>query len=175
MSYILSLIFIILQIPMVLFDFNKDSEISSWVIVNDAVMSGLSNGNFRLNSQGHGVYAGKVSLENNGGFSSLRYRLDSKNIKGYTKAVLKIKGDGKKYQFRVKSTPNERHSYMAIVETTNEWQTIEISLADMYPVFRGTKLTIPNFPVKTIEELAFLIGNKKAESFQLEIDSIFLK
>ena len=45
----------------------------------------------------------------------------------------------------------------------------------MSPAFRGNKLNIPNYPAETVEELAFLIGNKKAESFQLEIDSITLE
>jgi len=161
--------------PLVLFDFNTKSDISNWKIVNDVVMGGRSKGNFQLNADGHGVFSGKVSLENNGGFSSLRYRFDTKKVTGYTKAILKLKGDGKKYQFRTKSNVYDRHSYISIIDTTGKWQIIEISLATMYPAFRGTKLDIPNYPTDTLGEIAFLIGNKKAESFQLEIDSIILE
>jgi hypothetical protein len=42
----------------------------------------------------------------------------------------------------------------------------------MYPAFRGRKLSISNFDQDQIEELAFLIGNKKAQEFKLEIKSI---
>ena len=45
----------------------------------------------------------------------------------------------------------------------------------MYPAFRGRKLNIGNYPGKQMEMIAFLIGNKNAESFILEIDSIILK
>ena len=45
----------------------------------------------------------------------------------------------------------------------------------MYRAFRGNKLNIPNYPIITLEEIAFLIANKKEESFQLEIDSIILE
>ena len=45
----------------------------------------------------------------------------------------------------------------------------------MYPTFRGKKLDISNYNVDNIEEIAFLIANKKAEDFKLEIDSIVLK
>ena len=45
----------------------------------------------------------------------------------------------------------------------------------MYPAFRGRKLNAENYPGKQMEMMAFLIGNKKAESFQLEIESIELK
>ena len=43
------------------------------------------------------------------------------------------------------------------------------------PAFRGRTLNYPNFDKTTIEELAFLIGNKKAEDFKLIIDSITLE
>ena len=160
---------------MKLFDFNTKSDISNWTIVDDVVMGGRSNGSFKLNKDGQGVFSGDVSLENNGGFSSLRYRFNTKTIKGYTKAILKIKGDGKSYQFRIKTSAFDRHSYSATFQTNGAYQKIEISLAAMSPAFRGNKLNIPNYPAETVEELAFLIGNKKAESFQLEIDSITLE
>ncbi|WP_286938426.1 MULTISPECIES: hypothetical protein [unclassified Algoriphagus] len=40
--------------------------------------------------------------------------------------------------------------------------------------FRGRDLNMENFPGDQVEEIAFLIGNKKAESFKLEIDYIKL-
>ena len=45
----------------------------------------------------------------------------------------------------------------------------------MYPAFRGRNLNMGNFSSETIEELAFLIGNKKKEYFKLEIDKIYLE
>ena len=45
----------------------------------------------------------------------------------------------------------------------------------MFPAFRGNTLNIPNYPIKVLAEITFLIANKKAESFQLEIDSIVLE
>ena len=159
---------------MTLFDFNTKSDITDWVVVDDVVMGGRSNGNFRINIEGHGEYSGIVSLENNGGFSSLRYRFDAKNVKGYSKALLTLKGDGKSFQFRTKSTVEHRHSYIYKFKTSGKWETIEISLKGMYPTFRGTTLNIPNYPVETLGQIAFLIGNKKGENFELQIDTIVL-
>ena len=45
----------------------------------------------------------------------------------------------------------------------------------MYPAFRGRTLDIGNYDSDSIEEIAFLIGNKKAEDFILQIDSITLQ
>ena len=45
----------------------------------------------------------------------------------------------------------------------------------MEPAFRGYKLDQPNFDGLQMEEIAFLIGNKKEQSFKLFIDSIILE
>ena len=42
----------------------------------------------------------------------------------------------------------------------------------MTPSFRGTELNLPPFPGSNISEIGFLISNKKAETFMLEIESI---
>ena len=158
----------------VIFDFNKSSNIENWVIVDDVVMGGKSSGSFKLDSEGHGVFEGSVSLENNGGFSSVRYAFERTSVKGFTRIKLKIKGDGKNYQFRIKSDSEDYYSYISIFSTTNDWQEIEIPLKDMYPSFRGRKLDQPNFSKDYIEEIAFLIGNKNQEKFKLLIDKIEL-
>jgi hypothetical protein len=159
----------------IIFDFSKDSDISSWRIVDDVVMGGRSQGRFILNENGNGLFSGDVSLENNGGFSSLRYQCKEIKVTGFKKIVLKIKGDGNNYQFRIKDSNRNFYSYIKIFKTTAAWELIEINLSEMYPTFRGRKLAMDNFSSETIQEIAFLIGNKKEQSFQLEIDKIYLE
>lgn len=158
-----------------LFDFSKESKLSSWRIVDDVVMGGRSNGSFKINEAGNGLFYGDISLKNNGGFSSFRYSFDKLSISNYTKIVLRIKGDGKQYQFRIKDDNDNFYSYIKQFKTSGSWETIEIPLSEMYPAFRGRKLDIQNFNSDTLAQIAFLIGNKKEESFQLEIDKIYLK
>lgn len=158
-----------------IFDFTTESDISSWRIVDDVVMGGVSQGNFKIKNEGNGLYSGQVSLENNGGFSSLRYRSKEIKVANFSKVVLRVKGDGKNYQFRIKDRYRNYYSYIKVFNTTKDWQNIEINLADMYPAFRGRVLDMDNFSAKIIEEIAILIGNKKAQNFQLEIDTIYLK
>ena len=156
-------------------DFTKDTDSGNWTVVNDIVMGGCSEANFQVNSLGHGQFSGRVSLENKGGFSSVSYRFALKDVRRYDKAVLRLKGDCKTYQFRLKSNLNDSHSYAEFFTTTGDWQTLEINFADMHPRFRGRILDLPNYPGESMCELAFLIANKKAEVFCLEIDSIHLK
>lgn len=166
---------IIISNSMQIFDFNKTSVISDWRLVNDVVMGGRSTSEFYLNEDGNGVFTGTISLENNGGFSFLRYRFDEKNIEGFKKVSIRLKGDGKEYQFRAKPNKYNQESYMRVFKTNGEWQTIEILLSDLQPFFRGRKLDISNFSSSKLEEVGFLIGNKSNEQFKLVIDSIALK
>lgn len=159
----------------VIFDFNKKANIQNWLIVDDVVMGGMSSGQFTLNAEGHGQFTGEVSLENNGGFSSVRYRFDKIDVQPTDKIVIRLKGDGKSYQFRVKDDMRTAYSYIISFNTSGDWEQIEIPLSSMYPSFRGRTLDKANFSHDHIEELAFLIGNKKAESFNLLIDKIELK
>lgn len=160
---------------LLLFDFNANTPANIWQIVDDGVMGGRSAGKFYINAQGHAVFEGRVSLENNGGFSSVRYGFDTKQIEGYTKLLIRLKGDGKRYQLRVKSSLTDSYSYVAYFYTQQDWQTVELKLSEMYPTFRGQRLNRPNYPAQSLSEIAFLIGNGSAESFQLMIDKIELQ
>ena len=176
---ILILITLFLAISMeaqTIFNFSKTAQLNNWYVVDDGVMGGRSEGSMRQDKEGHGIFAGSISLENNGGFSSVRYRLpELMNIKGATMVVLKIKGDGKNYQFRVTDQIRKRYSYITTFSTDGSWQEIIIPLNSLYPSFRGRKLNMPNFSGTVLQEITFLIGNKKTEDFELLIDSISLR
>lgn len=159
----------------IIFDFNKKSNLQDWVIVDDIVMGGESSGSFKINADGFGVFEGSISLDNNGGFSSVRYRFQKIVLDKYSQIVIKLKGDGKKYQFRIKSNSGDYYSYITPFLTSGEWQEIKIPLKEMYPSFRGRRLDQPNFSNDYIEEVTFLVGNKKNENFKLLLDKIELK
>ena len=159
---------------MTLFQFKPSSNILNWNIIGDYVMGGVSNGNFFLSESGTGIFKGAVSLENNGGFSMVQHRFDTKQVGDFTTVAIRLKGDGKRYQFRVKTHETDSHSYVAYFNTSGDWETIEIPFKSLSPTFRGRPLNMENYPGQQMEQVAFLIGNKKAESFLLEIDRIEL-
>lgn len=114
-------------------------------------------------------------MENNGGFASTRTIPRLYELDGYNGILLRVKGDGEKYQFRLRT--NDRFdgiSYRYQFKTEfNTWMVIEIPFHECVPVFRGRILkdVKPVVP-KEIQQIGFLISNKKAEKFQLEIDWI---
>jgi len=158
-----------------IYDFKKDSSLKDWEVEDDVVMGGRSSGEFSINTDGHAVFEGYVSLENNGGFSSVQYKFPKLDVSDFSKIVIKLKGDGKDYQFRVRSDLQDYYSYITNFSTSNEWQEIEIDLNDMYPSFRGRKLDLPNYKGIDLQEVRFLIGNKRNEKFKLLIDKIELR
>lgn len=174
--FIILLINFIMQNPTpIIFDFNKEKSTTSWFVVNDGVMGGLSQGKFTVTEEGNVIFTGFVTTENNGGFSSIRYEFNEKEISTYSHIVLKIKGDGKKYQFRIKEKASQRFSYISEFTTSGNWETIKIPFREFYPSFRGYMLNKPNFSGNVMEEIGILIGNKKKEAFSLEIKSITLE
>lgn len=158
----------------ILYNFTDQADISNWVIVNDDVMGGISSCKIRLDKEGNGVFEGKISTANNGGFSSIRLNIDKIDVKKDAYLKIRIKGDSKKYQLRIKKNTRDYYSYVYSFNTSNEWETITIPLRDMYPSFRGRKLSMNNFNNNSFEQIAFLVGNKKNETFKLLIDSIIL-
>lgn len=159
------------------FDFSKskDANTGTWYQTNDDVMGGLSTSKMRLGSNGNGIFSGTVSTANNGGFAMTRLVTKIEIPETYTKLVVYLEGDGKKYQCRLKSKVNQRFWYVKTFQTSGEKEKIEFFLKDFYPSFRGYQLDMKNFHENVIREIAFLIGNKKNESFTLKINKIVLQ
>ena len=158
----------------IIYDFYNQSDISEWTIVNDDVMGGLSSCKLSIDKEGNGVFEGKISIANNGGFSSTLLNFDKVVVKKGAYLLIRVKGDNKKYQLRIKANRSDYYSYVYSFKTSSEWETISIPLTSMYPSFRGRKLPMNNFDNTSFEQIAFLIGNKKNENFKLKIDSILL-
>lgn len=158
-----------------IFDFKNAKNTADWKVVDDRVMGGLSEGSISLTGEGNALYKGYVTTENNGGFSSVRYAFGKKDVSKFKHVKLKIKGDGKSYQFRIKENSSQGYSYITTFSTSGEWETIKLSFHTFYPSFRGNTLDKPKYQGEGMEEVALLIGNKKKESFSLEISKIYLE
>lgn len=165
----------IFNAEIVIFDFDRQSDVNQWYQTNDDVMGGISNSKMSLDNYGNGVFSGKVSTANNGGFAMTRLPVNISIDDNKSKIVLRLKGDGKKYQFRIKSESNQRFWYVQSFQTSTKNEEIELPLSDFYASFRGYELNIDNFSETKIKEVAILIGNKKNEEFKLEIDKITIR
>lgn len=166
---------LLMQTNDTLIDFKCGIGPRKWQIVDDVVMGGRSDSDFNINDEGYGEFSGVVSLENNGGFSSVRFYLDKTDVTDFEQLVLRIKGDKKTYQLRIKDFRNQEYSYSYKFSTLGDWEEVIIPFNDLIPTYRGRVLDLPNFNGTQIEELSFLIGNNKAETFKLQIAYIALE
>ena len=178
MKYVLILLTLSLSTKLnmkTIYTFSTQTNIKEWRIVNDGVMGGVSKSSLVLTDDGHGQFSGHVSLANNGGFASLQLNTTIKLAEEKKFIVLRVKGDGKRYEFRLTGDRSQSESYVHQFATSGEWENIKLAISEFYPQFRGRKLNIPNFNFKSIEQLSFLIANKQEEDFKLLIDCIGLE
>ena len=112
----------------IVYDFNNQSDLSNWVIINDDVMGGISSSEMSIDNNGNGVFEGQISTANNGGFSSIRLNLEKIDIKEGAYFQIRLKGDNKEYQFRVKTNRRDYYSYVIPFKTTADCETITIPL-----------------------------------------------
>ena len=152
--------------------FSTQTKVNEWYIVNDGVMGGISKSSLIVTDAGHGQFSGHVSLANNGGFASIQLNRTIKLAEEKKFIVLRVKGDSKAYEFRLKGEISQSESYVHQFITSGEWENIKLPISEFYPQFRGRKLSIPNFNFKSIDQVSFLIANKQEEDFKLLIDWI---
>jgi len=147
-------------------------DAGSWRSVNDGVMGGRSAGGMSQSVEGL-KFTGTLSLENNGGFSSVR-RLVGTDLTGATVVRLEVRGDGREYQFRIR---HDNHydgvAWRAMLPTDVEWRTVEIPLDAFVPVFRGRTVSRAG-PVEAsrIGQVGFLLADETPGPFELEVRSI---
>lgn len=159
----------------IIYDFSKMENLDGWYVVDDGVMGGRSKGKLKVENGDTGVFSGKISLENYGGFSSIRYYTGELNVKQNKYVTVILSGDNKYYQLRIRSSRNDRHVYTKKFFAKDGWQEIRVPLDSMEPYFRGQRLRMSNFDKRYISEIGFLIGNKVRENFELKIRSIILE
>lgn len=147
-------------------------EARSWRPVNDGVMGGVSSGGMLQTGEGL-LFTGELSLENNGGFSSVR-RLVEQDLSGSNRIRMEIRGDGREYQFRIRqSTRFDGVAWSAMFTTQDSWQSIEIALDQFIPVFRGRTVAQAGPVIASdIQQIGFLLADKNPGPFKLEIRHI---
>ena len=156
-----------------LYNFDGQDASARWVRVNDGVMGGLSQSNLALTPDGTALFSGTLSLENNGGFASVRTYPHDFGLEGYTGVRLRVKGDGRRYKLRVRTGDRlDGPAYEADFATrAGEWQTVELPFAELRPTFRGRSLrNMPTLTGAVVQQIGFMIADKTPGAFELEID-----
>lgn len=156
-------------------DFTGGGERGRWRVVNDGVMGGLSRSEFLDDGDGPGVFRGTVSLDNNGGFASVRTAPADLGLGGFDGIRLQVRGDGKRYSFRLRTDDRfDGVAWSAPFETrAGEWVTVTLPFDEFRPTWRGR--TVPGTPPldpARIRQLGLLIADRQAGPFRIDIGRI---
>jgi len=147
-----------------------------WRIVNDGVMGGISTSKAIIKDDKI-IFSGNVSLENNGGFASLRSPVKDYNFEEYSGLELKIKGDGKRYSISMKETTYfSGYFFTSTFETKkDEWIVVQVPFNQFKLYYYGKETNSgKKIPLNNIKEISLLIGDKQEGSFNVGIDYIIL-
>lgn len=156
-----------------LLDSNGKTSKIKWNIVNDTVMGGRSSSRWSDKSSTLS-FEGFLSLENNGGFASIRHDLNNINLSGTEGIFIKVKGDGRKYQFRIRSQASRWANYSQEFKTKKDTvQTFYLPYKDFKPSWRGRSVrNVPTLTGKDVRGIGFLLGDKIQGKFKLDILNI---
>lgn len=128
-----------------IFDFRQpDPQLAqTWGALDDVVMGGVSESGVRW-IDGAALFSGTVSVENSGGFVSVRTRNFERplNLGGYDGIELRVKGDGQRYKLILRDDPRwDSVAYCASFDTVfNIWTTVRVPFDRFVPVFRARTL-----------------------------------
>ena len=161
--------------PKVLFDFTGADAAKEWQTINDGVMGGVSDGKVKITDKKTLEFYGTLSLENNGGFASVRSKAKKLGLEKGDVLVVKVRGDGREYSMNLHvPRPLVAFSYRAAVKTKkDEWIEVKLPLEKFEATSFGrvVKDARPVDPAE-VNALGFLLGDKKAGPFKLEVEWI---
>lgn len=147
----------------------------SWSVVTDDVMGGLSVGAIAIEPGGVALFSGAVSLENNGGFSSVRFVGPLPELNRYRGLRISVQGDGKKYQLRTKAeSAPEGYGYKCDFATTaGEWLEVELPFSEFAASNHGRPDPEAGaLDPSEIHQLSILIAGGQAGEFALRVRSL---
>ena len=155
-------------------DSENNNKNLKWSTVNDTVMGGRSSSIWEAGTFSPSVFKGYLSLENNGGFASVRHNVRNKDFVDVSGIYLKYNGDGRTYQFRIRSKSASWADYYHEFETQKDKElTIFLPFRNFKASWRGLNLRmLPTLKSRDVMEVGLFLSDKKQGKFKLEISDI---
>ncbi len=156
--------------PLVVFSFAWASACFDWYPIDDPVMGGRSASSVQCVG-GHLRFSGHVSLENNGGFASIRSQPGRHDLGGYRGVVLQVRGDGKRYKVNLRTDGAlDGVQYQASFIAPVTWSEVELPFESFVPRFRGRPVPdAPPLDPSRIATFGLLISDRQEGAFTLDI------
>jgi len=155
----------------IIFDFQNDKSLEPWDNIDDVVMGGVSSSRMAIEDN-IAVFGGNVSLENRGGFASVRSRPHDHYLAGYDGIAIKVRSDNKQYSLRIRTTQQfDDVGYMALLKPKGgKWVVTKVPFCMFRPVYHGREVPDhPELDPGKIKMFGLLISQKQQGPFRLEV------
>ena len=163
----------------ILFDFGQPNAAARWQIVNDGVMGGRSTSRTEVVADSQMRFAGTLSQEKNGGFASVKSKLDSARstslgLKAGDVIVMRVQGHGRKYTFNL-YLPDRRTAFSHQLECqtqANQLKEIQLPIDRFVAHSFGRPVRGATLDPARVHSPGILLGDKRAGEFQIIVDWI---
>lgn len=161
-----------------LYRFDDPRAASAWEAVDDRVMGGVSRSRMRHDPAGHAVFEGILSLDQGGGFASVRAPAAQPVEAAGTRAWrLEVRGDGRRYKFTLRTSERfDAVSWQASFDVpAGEWRTVRLATGDFVPTFRGRQVDAPPLDPSAVRTLGLMLADRQPGPFALALRRIAIE
>ena len=161
--------------PRELFRFESATSVADWSAIDDAVMGGVSRSRLRHDPAGYAVFEGDVSMENGGGFASVRSRPMDLGVPGAAACLLEVRSDGKRFKLNLRTDDAfDGVNYQAAFQAPEgTWTLVRLPLTGFRPTFRGRSVPgAPRLDPARVRQMGLMIADRQAGPFALALRSI---
>ena len=160
------------------FSFPTPDDVNEWSVVNDTVMGGVSSGQLAWEDEAL-VFTGDLSLDNNGGFASVRSPLvDPTAVAEWADPDgmrIEVGGDGRVWTVEVRMDFGDGGGWISEISTSaDEITTVDLPWSSFEPVTRfldPREASEPLDPARILSVAFYLVDGVEAP-FRLELHSI---
>ena len=161
--------------PTLIHRFDTPASTQNWQPINDGVMGGVSVSRMRFDLAGHAVFEGEVSLENNGGFASVRASGLDLGCVDTVAYLLTVWGDGHTYKLNCRTDSGfDGVNYQAVfTPPPGLWTQTVLPVPVFEPSFRGRLVQgAPALQPQAVSQVGLMISDKQAGAFRLMIKTL---
>ena len=178
-AVILMMLFPFINLPKVnwVIDFGSAAEqTTDWVMISDNVMGGVTKSTLQYKENSM-ILSGDISLDNYGGFASVKTRFGKFDLSAYKGVKIRFKSTNQKFAFTLEETknwtmPNFKGSFAPAKENTWTEATIYFSDFEEYQIGEPTGREMKKSVQGNVVRMGIITTEKKEGPFSLEVDYI---
>jgi hypothetical protein len=155
---------------------NSQNQINDWVVISDNVMGGVTKSKLEF-TENTMVLSGNISLDNFGGFSSVKTKFSNFDLSEYKGVKIKFRSTNQNFAFTLEDSknwtlPNFKGEFLSSKSNTWEEKTIYFKDFKEYQIGEPTGNKLKQTSLKKMVRLGIITTEKKEGLFSIEVDYI---